>query len=142
MLPNTSDFSKEEPRSIIVLDNAQIHCLAKEIIEAESNAKCMHLSAYSPNVNPIKMMFHSYKQGLKQYSDKPHHIAHKKLLQTVTPVIACSYFKKSEVPKCDHYISIDLLKKQKKEKDKLLCSSMITITLLSAVVAHKLTTKK
>ena len=142
VLPKAGNFQLGQPRSIIVLDNAQIHRLAKEIIEAESNAICIYLPAYSPDLNPIEMMFHSYKQGLKRYAKLPHHIAHRKSLQTVTPAIACSYFKKSQVPKCDHYMSIDLLKKKKKEEETLLCSSMMTTTLLSAVVAHICTSKK
>jgi len=141
VLPKADNFQSGQPCSIIVLDNAQIHRLAKEIIEAESNAICIYLPAYSPDLNPIEMMFHSYKQGLKRYGNLPHHIAHRKPLQTVTPVIVCSYFMKSQVPKCDHYMSIDLLKK-KKEEETLMCSSMMTTTLLSAVVAHICTSKK
>jgi len=78
VLPKAGNFQLGQPRSIIVLDNTQIHRLAEEIFEAESNAICVYLPAYSPNLNPFKMMFHSYKQGLKRYTKLPHHIAHRK----------------------------------------------------------------
>ena len=135
VLPFTGDYEKREPNSIIVLDNARIHKMARQIIESESNARCIYLPPYSPDLNPIELMFHSYKQGLKRHKNKGHHQAHRIALRTVTPDIAGAYFKHSKVPKCDHYQSKGEIEKQQKERDIIMHSIMMTNTQLSSVAA-------
>ena len=75
-----------------------------------------------------------YKQGLKSYSGKmSHERAHRKALQNVTPVIARSYFKKSKVPRAEHYLSKDTVEKMEKNAVLTACA-MSTANLLSTSI--------
>ena len=137
VLPLTGNYEDGDARSIIVLDNARIHQYAREIIESESNARCIYLPPYSPDLNPIELMFHSYKQGLKKHIGKGRHIAHRLALQSVTPVIARSYFKKSQVPRCDHYLSKAIVEEEEKDDEMLaVCSILMNNTLMTAATSY------
>ena len=69
----TGDYTKGKARSIIVMDNARIHRAARHIIESESKCRCILLPPYSPDLNPIELMFYIYKMGLKRYTGKMSH---------------------------------------------------------------------
>ena len=60
-------------------------------------------------------MFHSYKAALKRHSGRnvSWDVAHSYGIQSVTPDIARSYFKKCGIPRCEHYPSTDEIKTRK-----------------------------
>ena len=65
LIPTLGKYHLGQPRSIVVMDNASIHRDVRELIEApEHGAKLIYLSAYSPELNPIELMFGLYKVSL------------------------------------------------------------------------------
>ena len=104
LVPNLGNFFNDEPRSVVILDNASIHHSEKvvELIES-AGAYVLYTSPYSPDLNPIEYMFKLYKDGLKRYSvNAPHWIsAHYAALRTVTPSIARSYFRHCGIAGCE-----------------------------------------
>ena len=104
LVPNLGNFFNNEPRSVVILDNASIHHSEKvvELIES-AGAYVLYTSPYSPELNPIEYMFKSYKDGLRRYSvNAPHWIAaHYAALRTVTPSIARSYFRHCGIAGCE-----------------------------------------
>ena len=137
LLPHCNgDYTKGKARSIIVMDNARIHRAARHIIESESKCRCILLPPYSPDLNPIELMFYIYKMGLKRYTGKMSHArAHRLALRDVTPTTARSYFKKSKVPKCDHYVSKDELEKQEQTGLLMACAVSSSRSLFNAATA-------
>jgi len=59
------------PNSVLVIDNASIHKVAgiREMVE-ERSARLLYLSAYSPNLNPIKLAFLTIKAWLCANRDR------------------------------------------------------------------------
>jgi hypothetical protein len=56
------------PKSVLVMDNAQIHHNGRvaEILESQG-CLLLYLPPYSPDLNPIKKGFSIYKLALKQF---------------------------------------------------------------------------
>jgi len=107
----------------MVMDNASIHRDIRDLIEApEVGAKLIYLSAYSPELNPIELMFGLYKVSLRRSpQNEPHYRAHSTALLCITPDIACTLFKHSKVPLCEHYPSQVELKRQD-DKNKVIAT--------------------
>ena len=59
------------PKSVLVIDNASIHKLAGicELVE-ERSAHLLYLPAYSPNFNPIELVFSAIKAWLHKNCDR------------------------------------------------------------------------
>jgi DDE superfamily endonuclease len=74
LIPTLGRYEDSEPRSIVVMDNATIHSRAKEVIEA-AGAKVIFLPPYSPDLNPIELMFGEYKKTLKRNSNRSWYVA-------------------------------------------------------------------
>ena len=74
---------------------------------------------HSPDLNPIEMMFNSYKSALKRHSstDTPWDVAHAYGFKSVTPDIARSYFRHCGIPLCDHFVSIDEIERRNQYAD-------------------------
>ena len=56
LVPTLGKYALGEPRSVVIMDNATIHAGVRELIEG-AGAKLIYLSAYSPELNPIELMF-------------------------------------------------------------------------------------
>jgi DDE superfamily endonuclease len=58
LIPLLGDYSRQENRSIVVLNNATIHH-SDEIVELieSTGAIILYLAPYSPDLNPIELMF-------------------------------------------------------------------------------------
>jgi len=123
LIPTLGKYHLGQPRSIMVMDNASIHRDIRDLIEApEVGAKLIYLSAYSPELNPIELMFGLYKVSLRRSpQNEPHYRAHSTALLCITPDIACTLFKHSKVPLCEHYPSQVELKRQD-DKNKVIAT--------------------
>ena len=67
LVPVLGDYSKREPRSIVVFNNASVHhseCIVCLIENA--GAFIVHSPLYSPDYNPIELMFNMYKMSVKR----------------------------------------------------------------------------
>ena len=86
----------------MVLDNASIHH-SEQIVELiqSTGAEILYTAPYSPDLNPIELMFANYKQMLKRHSDLAWVQAHIFSLMNVTPEKARSYFQHCKVPGCE-----------------------------------------
>ena len=67
LCPLLGDFSKGEPRSIVVMDNASTHMDGKvaQMIK-DTGAYLLYTAPYSPDLNPIELGFNVYKSQLKR----------------------------------------------------------------------------
>jgi hypothetical protein len=98
------DFVKGEPRSIVVLDNATVHHSEKirDLIYS-TGAIILYLAPYSPDLNPIELMFNEYKKKLRRLERSHWHDAHLMGLESVSPAMARSFFRHCGVPACQGY---------------------------------------
>ena len=69
------------------MDNASIHRDIKDLIES-TGAKLIYTAPYSPDLNPIELMFGSYKPVLHRHNNEPWDRALNYGLTSVTPDIA------------------------------------------------------
>ena len=56
LVPYLGNYYLRKPRSVVIMDNATFHAGVKELTEG-TGAKLIYLSAYSPELNPIELMF-------------------------------------------------------------------------------------
>jgi len=137
LLPLLGNHEKCEPRSIVVMDNASIHNDIKDLIES-TGAKLIYTAPYSPDLNPIELMFGSYKAALRRHNKESWDRAHNYGLASVTPDIARAYFRHCKVPQCENFPTQKELAKQKEDYD-LLGDTLITgsIGLMSTLLLNK-----
>lgn len=67
LCPELGDYSKGEPRSVVMLDNAATH-MQDEVRHAIASvgAVCVFGAPYSPHLNPIEQYFSIYKAYLRR----------------------------------------------------------------------------
>ena len=100
LVPVLGNYQRREPRSIVVLDNASVHH-SERVVEMirEKGAFVVYLPPYSPDFNPIELMFNMYKmkiaREIRQHSMLEAHIT---ALDCVEPHHARNLFRKSKVP--------------------------------------------
>jgi transposase len=116
LVPVLGCYNRCEPRSLVILDNASIHHSddVVQLIEA-TGAKIIYLSPYSPDLNPIELMFGEYKASLKRHHTKHWADAHLLGLYSMTPKHARGYFRKCLIPQCDKF------KTELEEEEPVLC---------------------
>jgi hypothetical protein len=102
LCPTLGNYALQEARSVVVLDNASIHH-SEQIVELiqSTGAEILYTAPYSPDLNPIELMFANYKQMLKRHRDLAWVQAHIFSLMNVTPEKARSYFQHCKVPGCE-----------------------------------------
>ena len=101
LCPVLGNYGLGQPRSLVVMDNATIHHseIIKQLIE-QKGAKLVYLPPYSPDLNPIELMFGQYKLALKRFGHEHNWVvSHVRGLQdAVTPENARSFFRHSGIP--------------------------------------------
>ena len=97
--PVLGNYALGEKNSIVILDNATIHH-SEEIVDLikETGAQIIYLPPYSPDLNPIELMFGQYKVMLKRFFNEKLSVAHTFALQSVTSVTVNNYFYHCGIP--------------------------------------------
>ena len=66
IIPHLGVFTNNEPNSVVVVDNCQIHDDDFIALIRRSGAVVIFLPAYSPDLNPVELIFRSAKKWLKR----------------------------------------------------------------------------
>ena len=108
LVPSLGKAVNQEPNSIVVMDNAAIHCTERvvELIE-EAGALLVFTAPYSPEYNPIENMFGEYKKSLRRHAytrDIHWFDVHWQALQSVSPAMAKQFFKHCKVPMMEEWL--------------------------------------
>ena len=113
------------------MDNATIHGDIEDLIVA-AGAILIYTAPYSPDLNPIELMFGNYKSYLKRHYHLPWQQAHEEGLQYVNPERARAFFRHSQVPYCDHYPTAKEI--EEKEDNLFFVANTAIVTAVLAVV--------
>lgn len=103
--PTLGNFQQEEPRSVVVLDNAPIHKDPRVVAAIEATgAIVIWCARYSPDLNPIEMCFHQYKAYLRRYAASfvgmPWYLLHHYALKMVTRDNMLNYYSGDAMEGC------------------------------------------
>lgn len=111
LAPCLGNYEKDEPNSIVVMDNAATHMDPEvERIIRSRGAILLYTAAFSPDISPIEKMFSVYKAALKRYESLQQSdwlLAHYKAVNQVTPEIARQQFAKCGVPGAQELIDAE-----------------------------------
>jgi hypothetical protein len=95
LCPVLGSYTLAEPHSVVIMDNASQHHSDRvcELIES-TGARIIFLPPYSPDLNPIELMFGNYKMSLKRHHGIDWLVAHQVSLLSVSPRNAREFFSK------------------------------------------------
>ena len=113
LCPVLGNYAEEEPRSVVVLDNASIHH-SDEVVRLIENtgAKVLYTAPFSADLNPIENMFGEYKKGLKRHGPyMPWDEAHVEALTSITPTMSRAFFRGCGIQGCEeeHVNDMDIM---------------------------------
>ena len=105
VVPVLGNYEKEEPNSIVLMDNASIHHKLRDRLMTmawqEKKAIVLFTAPYSPDINPIEYFFSVYKAYLKREHNRPKEdllYVHQEALAAVSSGMARRTFAKCEYP--------------------------------------------
>ena len=69
LVPELGEYKKNQPRSVVILDNASTHHDDEvvRLIEGVAKAKILYTARYSPDLNPMEYYFKMYRYALKRH---------------------------------------------------------------------------
>jgi hypothetical protein len=107
LVPILGDFVKGEPRSVVILDNASVHHSQKiQDLITGAGAIILYLSPYSPDKNPIELMFNEWKKVLRRQEFNPSwYDTHIQGVRAITHAMARAFFRHCGVPGCEGFSS-------------------------------------
>jgi hypothetical protein len=107
LVPVLGDYTKGDPRSVVILDNATVHHSQKiQDLITGADAIILYLSPYSPDKNPIELMFNEWKKVLRRQEFNPSwYDTHIQGVRAVTPAMARAFFRHCGVPGCEGFPS-------------------------------------
>ena len=132
LVPLLGKYDAMEPRSIVVLDNASVHNDVEAMIE-EAGAIVVYLAPYSPEYNPIELMFHQYKACLRRNNDLDWLDAHLLGLESVTPANARNCFRKAQIPGREKLVS-DTENKEEQVLTLALCAVALGVIIKKNII--------
>ena len=99
LVPSLGNYSLNQPRSVVIMDNCAIHLdlRVKELIEG-AGAILVYSAPYCPEVIPIEYMFHNWKAYLKRHFrdfDEDWWTNHNLAISSITPEQGLNFFKKT-----------------------------------------------
>lgn len=113
LCPVLGDYSKGEPRSVVLLDNASTH-MQDAVVEATGSvgAVCLFGAPYSPHLNPIEKYFGIYKSYLKRHAKRMCHReqwkdVHHEALTQVDRDMGIKFFRHSKIPGSENMYTTD-----------------------------------
>jgi len=115
LLSILGDFSRGEPNSILVMDNASTHCSERVLrLIKEKGTYLLFTAPYSADLNPIELAFNVYKTKLRNLSkmfETDWYNAHLRATQAVTLDICIKEFRRCGVPHSNKVLTVDEKKK-------------------------------
>ena len=102
LCPILGDYSKGQPRSVVMLDNASTHMSEKvrQLIESKG-AVLLYTAPFLPDLNPIENFFSVYKRYLKKHNDdmiRDWESVHYEALKSVNRDMGIKYFRRCGIP--------------------------------------------
>ena len=99
LLPTLGNYARQEPNSIVLMDNVIMHLSEKvQKMIAEKGALLIFTAPFSPELNPIELMFSTYKAMLKRHYGLDWYAAHYAALEAVTPDKARNDYFHCDIP--------------------------------------------
>lgn len=138
LVPVLGVFEKNEPRSVVLLDNASTHNSDKvvQMIEA-AGAMVQFTAPFSPDLNPIENYFSLYKKYLKRHSDEMSddwETVHFRALRCVNKDHGINYFRRCGINSANNVMTT----KEQNEKDEdEMCMAIIIIILMFMMKTKK-----
>ena len=116
LCPVLGDYSKGEPRSVVLLDNASTHNSNRVVRMIEETGAVVIFSApFSPDLNPIENFFSLYKKYLKRNNDEMlenWELVHQRALGCVDRDAGIRYFRRCGISCADKVKTLDEIEKE------------------------------
>ena len=132
LVPVLGNFEMNEPRSVVLLDNASTHNSDKVVQMIEATGAMIQFTApFSPDLNPIENYFSLYKKYLKRHSDEMANdweVVHFRALRCVKRDQGIKYYRRCGVIAANHVMTT---KEQQDEEMEQMVMIIIILLIIS-----------